>query len=60
MKDFKELNKTNTPLEHGSSASKAKTPDPAFDPNKFSGAMTNPFCPFFPDMAALFGKINKD
>lgn len=60
MKDSKELNKTNPSLEHDNSAFKTKNSDSAFNSDKFNGAMTNPFCPFFPDMAALFGKINKD
>ena len=59
MKDSRELNKTVTD-SNNNTAIKSEKPDPAFDPAKFSGAMTNPFCPFFPDMAALFGKANND
>ena len=59
MKDSRELNKANTDIDNTTTA-KPENCDPAFDPAKFSGAMTNPFCPFFPDMASLFGKANNE
>lgn len=59
MKDSRELNETIADTDNNTTA-KPDDYDPAFDPTKFSGAMTNPFFPFFPDLASLFGKTNSD